>query len=426
MFRPAGLGKFKVVPGFYTLWMLFRGRPTASYAGHVRHGRKVRPVVVSLIAGAALAVSACAENSGQPAQPATPQPHTQPSPQVSQLAGIARRALDSYIVRNGPHDQRYWRDGSFIAADGPSCWSCYDTAATAAAVLSSYDDDAPLRNVAIATFTHVIHTYQASSGEFSTGPAAAVTTGFVAVELGLSYVELRSVLPGPTSTLWRESLERAADWLIRSGQTTFYINGNVNLRQTEVMWLAWAATGAARFHTAYEREWRFTISPPKRWTMFGLKLTHRPTGAKGAGGAGYLAESGGGTPGYDPSYTMSQLDTATELYVLTRDPRYVRLMNLLFDQERPRINRAFTLNATGGSRKDDDIPFLSAAPAVLVLTGQRPDLRHFWLGQLTRIQHEYRGAMVYTAPNYYKGLSGWLMPPILALQWPDGIGPIAG
>ena len=429
MFYLGGLGKFKVMPRFYTLWMHLRAPPTGSYAGHVRRGMKVRPVVVSLIAGTALALGACAGNSGHQAQPASGRSDTQPSvqvssPQVSELAGLARRVLDSYIVRNGPHDPRYWRDGSFIATDGPSCWSCYDTAATAAAVLSTYDgNEARLRNVAIATFTHVIRTYQAPSGEFASG---AVMTGFISVELGLSYLELRSTLPASTSALWRESLQRAADWLIRTGQTTYYINGNVNLRQTEVMWLAWSATGAARFRTAYQHEWRFTISPPKRWTGFGLQLTHSPTGPDGAAGAGYLAESGGGAPGYDPSYTMVQLDIATELYILTRDSRYVRLMNLLFNQERPRINAAFTLNATGGTRKDDDTPFMSAAPAVLVLTGQRPDLRRFWLGQLRRIQHEYRGAMTYTVPNYYKGLSGWLMPPILALQWPHGVGPSVG
>jgi hypothetical protein len=191
------------------------------------------------------------------------------------------------------------------------------------------------------------------------------------------------------------------------------------------MWLAWAATGNRRFRRAYQRAWSFTISPPgPRWSKFGLKLTHPPSTRDGSDGAGYLAESGGGDPGFDPSYTMAQLDTATQLYVLTRDPRYVRLMNLLFNQERPRI-RAFTLNATAGTRKDDDVPFLSSAPAVLVLTGQRPGLRSFWLGQLGRLRREYRGAMVYTAPNYYKGLSGWLMTPILALQWPDGIGPTA-
>ena len=379
---------------------------------------------MSLITSAAAALGACAGNSGQHAQTARAQPETQASPQVSQLAGLARRALDSYVIRSGPHDPRYWQDGSFIATNGPSCWSCYDTAATAAAVLSTYGhENAGLRNVAIDTFTHVIHTYQAPSGEFAPD---GVTTGFVTVELGLSYLELRDTLPAPTRASWRASLVRAANWLIRTGQTTFYINGNVNLRQTEVMWLAWAATGDPRFHTEYQHEWRFTISPPKRWTGFGLKLTRSPTSADGAGGAGYLAESGGGTPGFDPSYTMVQLDTATELYILTRDSRYLRLMNLLFNQERPRINAAFTLNATGGTRKHDDTPFMSAAPAVLVLSGQRPGLRRFWLGQLRRIQHEYRGAMVYTAPNYYKGLSGWLMPPLLALHWPHGIGPDAG
>jgi hypothetical protein len=35
---------------------------------------------------------------------------------------------------------------------------------------------------------------------------------------------------------------------------------------------------------------------------------------------------------------MAQLDTATELNVLTRDPRYLHLVNLLFRQERPRID----------------------------------------------------------------------------------------
>ncbi len=232
------------------------------------------------------------------------------------------------------------------------------------------------------------------------------------------------MLPAATSTRWRMSLARAADWLINTHQTTFYINGNVNLRQTEVLWLAWAATGNRRFWNAYQREWTFTISPPgPRWSAYGLKYTRVPTVADGVDGAGYLAESGGGTPGYDPSYTMAQLDTATELYVLTRSPRYVRLMNLLFNQERPRINRAFTLNATDGTRKNDDIPFLTSAPGVLVLTGQRPALRSFWLGQLKRLRHEYLGATVYTAPDYYKGLSGWLMMPVLALQWPDGLGP---
>ena len=48
----------------------------------------------------------------------------------AELAGLARQVLDSYIARRGPHDPRYWRAGSFIATNGPSCWSCYDTAAT--------------------------------------------------------------------------------------------------------------------------------------------------------------------------------------------------------------------------------------------------------------------------------------------------------
>jgi hypothetical protein len=383
---------------------------------------KARALAVSLVLGGVLALGAFAEASQrQDVRAAYVQPQAESNPQVSELAGLAQQVLESYIIRSGRNDPRYWKAGSFIATDGPSCWSCYDTAATAAAVLSTYGQGDPgLRNVAIDTFTHAIHTHQRPNGEFAPD---GITTGFIAVELGVSYLELRASLPPSTRALWRTSLARAADYLIDSGNTTWYVNGNVNLRQTEVMWLAWAATGDARFHAAYESEWRFTMSPPTaRWGAFGLKFTHAPVGREGAGGAGYLAESGGGAPGFDPSYTMAQLDTATELFVLTRDPRYVRLMNLLFNQERPRIDRTFTLNATAGTRKNDKIPFLSAGPGVLVLTGQRPGLRSFWLGQLKRLRREYRGAMVYTAPDYYKGLSGWLMMPILALQWPNGLG----
>jgi hypothetical protein len=150
-------------------------------------------------------------------------------------------------------------------------------------------------------------------------------------------------------------------------------------------------------------------------------LTHVPHRQDGSDGAGYLTESSGGSPGFDPSYTMAQLDTATELYVLTRDPRYLRLMNLLFNQERARINSAYTLNATGGSRKNLHTAFMSAGPAVLVLSGSRPDLVSFWSGQLRRIDVEYRTAMTYSEINYYKGLSSWLLDPVLALQWPHGI-----
>jgi hypothetical protein len=353
-----------------------------------------------------------------PAQP--PLSPTALADHLSRLARLTRTVLDSYIDKNGPRDPRYWEHGSFIATDALSCWACYDTAATAAAVLSREDTgNVRMRNIAVQTINRVIQTYQEPNGEFAGG---GVTSGFVAAEIGVSYLELRPYLDDETQATWVDSMRRAADYLISSGDTAFYINGNVNLRQTEVMWLAWAATGERRFWPAYEHEWQFTIAPPSpRWADCGLRVTVTPARADASDGAGYLTESGGGVPGYDPSYTMVQLDTATELYVLTRDPRYLRLMNLLFNQERSRIAGNYVLNATGGTRKDDMIPFMSAAPAVLVLSGDRRDLAGFWLGQLGVIHVQYNAATRGTIPDFYKGTSIWLSLPVLAIEWPHGI-----
>lgn len=329
---------------------------------------------------------------------------------------LADQVVQSYVSRTGPSDPRYWRTGAFIATDGPSCWWCYDSAASAAAILATYDSRAAnLRQVAIDTFDRAIRSEQLPSGEFEPD---GVTTGFFTVDLGLAYLALRKSLDPSTQRAWSTAIGKAADYLIAQGDLSWYANGNINLRQTEVMWLAWVATGNPRFRAEYQREWRFTISPPAgRWHGYGLRVVHDPTQADGDNGAGYLAESGGGAPGFDPNYTMVQLDTATQLYVLTRDPRYVRLMNLLLNQERSRVNSSFTLNATGGSRKSFDTPFMSAAPAVLVLTGQRPGLTDFWLGQLRVIDDQYRNAMHYTLMNFYRGITTWLLMPELTLQW---------
>src|SRR5690242_15883735 len=114
--------------------------------GHVAHGVRLHAVVVSLAAATALFLSACGTDSGRrdPAPSSTkpndvstlPKPENASTPQVSEIAALGRQVLRSYTVRTSQHDPRYWRGGSFVAANGPSCWSCYDTAATAAAVLS--------------------------------------------------------------------------------------------------------------------------------------------------------------------------------------------------------------------------------------------------------------------------------------------------
>jgi hypothetical protein len=341
---------------------------------------------------------------------------------LATLASTGQQVVDSYMSKSTPSDPRYYADGNWYATGGPDCWYCYDSAAVGAATLSQQPGiaDPELHRVAVDTFDAAIAEHQLRSGAFadSLGQPDVVGTGFFTVDLGVAYRELRGTLDQRTAGAWSAAIARAADYLIDSGNTSWYINGNVNLRQTEVLWLAWSATHQQRFLDAYESEWSFTISPPRpRWDGFGLHISRQPTRADGADGAGYLAESGGGAPGFDPSYTDAQLATATDLYVLTRDSRYLRLMNLLFNQLRPRIDSSWTLDATGGTRESYREPFMNQAVSVLAASGDRPDLVSGVSGQLRRVETEYAGAETFTNVNYYKGLEGWISMPLLDRQW---------
>jgi hypothetical protein len=340
------------------------------------------------------------------------------------LADLARQ-----VIRNdagyGPGKGLYWRDGSFGAEVTPvSCWVCYDTPATTAGMLSETRLAQPmLRTIAITTWTHAIRTKLLSNGAIRDGdPSVTVGVGFFAVQLGLSYLELKPYLSASTRRLWADAVVRMANYLIDAGDLSYYVNGNVILRQTEVMWLAWAITHDRTYYQDYESEYSFTVSPPApRWSGYGLRITAQATEPLDANGAGYLTESGGGAPGFDPSYSYLQLDLATQMYVLTRDDRFLELTNLLFNQLRPRVGSAYILDAKGGTRKDDDVAFLSAAPLVLLLSGSRPGLSNYWLGELAEIHSQFIGSEGYISTGFYDGVTDALGTAMLAIQYPHGI-----
>jgi hypothetical protein len=388
----------------------------------MRH-RVVVAMIAALLLLLVLALPALSRETG-----GHPRPH-QLSAYTAALNGLqteTQQALDDYMHRSSPSDPRYYANGVWNATDGPSCWFCYDTAGVAAATLSRLDDNPSLAKVAIATYTHAISVWELPSGAIADtpgGPPDGVGTGFFGVDLGMTYLELGPALPAAERASWSAALAKLASYLITSGQNAWYVNGNDNLRYTEVMWLAWAVTHQQRFLTAYNTEWQFTIAPPQaRWAGFGLHITKIPTEADGSNGAGYLAESiFGQKPGFDPSYTMVQLDTATDLYVLTRDPRYLRLMNLEFNQLRPLINSGWVLDAMGGSRHNDMVEFVTGALSVLAASGDRPDLVGKVSSQLRAVEATYRQLADITSPNYYKGFESWLAIPLLNREWPQGM-----
>jgi hypothetical protein len=336
------------------------------------------------------------------------------------VARVDRAALNN-VMGLAPDDPRRYASGVW-SDPGTDCWWCLDAAGTAAAVLARQTTpaDAPLLRVATSTFDNAINKHQTADGSWDEN---AIDTGFFAVELGTSYLELRDLLPARTRSLWVKAMRRAADYIIDQHELTWYINGNINLRQAGVMWMTWKITGDAQYEADFKSEWAFTMDPPHaRWPGFGLHLTRVPARADGSDGAGYLAESGGRRPGFDPEYTMTQLDTATNMWVVSRDPRWLRLMNLFFNRLRARIKTStFMLNATGGTRKSLVLPFYSGGLAVLYASGDRPDLAGLVPRDLAHLEALYLDPSNFDSANFYRGLSGWLSMIVLAHQRPQGL-----
>lgn len=330
---------------------------------------------------------------------------------ATKITSLAAQVIDSYQQRSSPTDPRYYSNGEWIS-DDMGCWPCNLGPAVADAVLARHD--AARVPIVVASFNQALHDHQAPDGSFVGGPdSPGIQTAEFVPEIGIALTALSSQLSAGTRAAWTNAITRGADYLISSGDTTWYANGNINLQYAEVLYLAWRVSGLQRYADAYQAEWTFVTSPPTpRWSGYGLVLAKVPTQANGSDGAGYLTEQGSGAPGFDPEYTQLQLDTASALYVLSHDARALRLMNLLLNQELPRVDSTFTLDATGGSRHSLYTAFMTSGVALLVRYG-RSDLVSRLPAQTSRITSEYQTYMVYTHRNYYFGLSRWLTPLML-------------
>jgi hypothetical protein len=331
-----------------------------------------------------------------------------PSPSLQTLARTQSAAIISAVLarwgqQSGQGQPTYFAAGVWHSPN--AYWPCSVGAGTAAALLWTAEPAAyPAgRDQAIQTFDTLIAQHQARAGNLGTD----IQTMMAGVELGTTYLDLSSTLDAWHRRHWRSAIAAAADFLIANGNVTWYTNGNINIGNTDLFWLAWKATRATRFARAYEQSLRFTLAPPQnRWRGFGLHITRKPWATDGSDGAGYLAEKGVGAPGYDPDYTQGQADIAARLYVQSRDPRVLRLLNLLTNQLLLRVNGNFELDASGGSRHPQigrHPPFLTPALVVLALAG-RENLVTLAERQIGTIALHYSAASAMPGPNDYRGL----------------------
>ncbi|MCW2995063.1 MAG: hypothetical protein JWQ18_2558, partial [Conexibacter sp.] len=343
---------------------------------------------------------------------------------VAKDATLINDGLTAFTQQSSPTDTQYFSNGTWLS-DSSTWWSYTQGGpASAAAVLwrttgETRDD---LYTTAVSAIDTAIATHQRADGAFAGAPgdsqSASIATNMYTRELGVAYLALEPRLDPARKAAWSAAIGRAADFLIATGETKWYTNGNIELGELELMYLAARITGQARFANAYAAQWSFALSPDQvRWPGFGLQITRVPTRPDGGDGAGYLSESSGpGAPGFDAEYVGVQLDVATRLWALTRDPRALRLMNLEVNQLLPRVNTTtWQLDTSNGTRHTEaarTVPFLTQALAVLAGSG-RPDLASAAASQWTKTESTYRGTYRYTSVTFYKGLGSQLSSTLL-------------
>jgi hypothetical protein len=225
-------------------------------------------------------------------------------------------------------------------------------------------------------------------------------------ELGIALVALGPKLDPGHVQAWTAAVTGAADFLIRNGNLSWYTNGNMVLGNALTMALAYRLTGDATYQAAYEEALTFALHPDQGlWPGYGIVYTATPNRPDGRDGAAYLTETGGGSSGYDAELTAAQADVATQLFLVNRDPRILRLMNLFMNQIRPRIDTtAWTLDTSGGTRHPQPsriVGFNSPVLAVLAWEGGRGDLAPLVSSQIAMIDHKFRGALTYTNAGMY-------------------------
>ncbi len=409
--------------------------PRQTAAGFARIGLLVAFAIAALVAVSAVSLHAL--SSGAAPQSAARSPVTtestelrQPSARRLRLLGAERPIyrFASYLVDNLAQktyrtDPVYF-NGAFQSPE-KLCWMCNTGPGAAAAVLATFGGPRAsyYRRLAIRTFSDAIHARQRVDGSFL-NPAlpsqgSGIPTLFFGVELGEAYVEMGPTLSPATRRLWRDTLGRAARVLLGQGLLTHYVNGNINLQFTELLWDAWHATGDSALHRDYETSWAFTMSPGPSWRGFGLITTKHGNGPHGSTSSGYLTESSGGSPGFDPDYTQLQADEAARLYVLSHDGRALLLMNLLTNQLRPLSTPGFLLNTSGGTRHpqaDRFVPFTDSAVPVLSWLRGRTDLLPDVPNQFRELRQVLCQNLVFPYAPLYRAMGNELSVLLLATQ----------
>jgi hypothetical protein len=342
-----------------------------------------------------------------------------PSSAVPGVSATLKGSLTNFAGANSIPAQRYFRNGVWTTTDVAGVWAKTNAGPPLAAArlwAATGKQDRTAFDQAVSTYETAMATQQGANGRF--GPDSITNTWF-GISLGQAYLVLKDGLTPAQQAAWSSSIARAADYLTINTDAAYYPNGNIAIAYTELFYLAYAATGDAKFKTAYDKSLANAIRP--RQDMYpgrGWVTTKAPTKADGSDGSGYFTEEGKGGVGFDAEYAMAQLSVVSNLWLASKDPKVLPLANQLLNQllplvkdrtTNPRFPRHYMLDATGGTRHQYPAGtyrlFDTPAVALLAWSGQRPELTQMSVGQVTDVNAYFREEQSWPSnPVHYSDL----------------------
>ena len=283
--------------------------------------------------------------------PAASQPST-PSPNATAESVI--RMVETNLATISAHQSTVAFGGLWA---GPTlCVRCSAGPAVAASEVAALTGSVAVQDTAIRTFDYLIAEHYNKETGTITPPMAGeggpdIQTALFDGSLGQATVALGDRLDAAHRAAYASVVASGADFLVRNKNLSWYTNGNIVLANAAAMAFAYQLTNNVTYKQDYETALQFATNPPQqRWPGYGLRYTKVPIRADGADGAAFLTEAGT-KPGYDPEYTMMQVDALGRIYLLNGDPRILRLMNLETNQLMSRVRkRDWTLDTSGGTR----------------------------------------------------------------------------
>jgi hypothetical protein len=125
------------------------------------------------------------------------------------------------------------------------------------------------------------------------------------------------------------------------------------------------------------------------------------TAFTGSGTSGANAQA----QGFDGDYAQFQMSVATRLWMYTKDPNILRIMNVLYNQTSPLCSSTYVYNATNGTRHTTTLAYFNCTMQTLNFVYGRSLPAANVSTQWNTLYQTYFGGFNGTSQGYWRGLS---------------------